>query len=268
MSIDHLAGLLSHTTLDDSCSAWVPPKPHKGLLTQQRRLRYLLVMDVEATCDEQLQVYPHEVIELPVILLDLEARKTLAYFHHYVRPTKQPKLSPFCTELTGITQETVDAADTFPEVLGKLTVWLEQQGMRDMFDPPLTECSITHPPQWYPHTSAGKDIRYQRHFRNWAFATDGLADIEKFLWLQTRHNGISLPAYFHGPYVDTRGLFANFMKTARCTLAEQARMSGVTMQGQAHSGLDDTRNIASICLALQERGCTFGMFGQVNASQG
>src|SRR5689334_525374 len=30
------------------------------------------------------------------------------YFHCYVRPQVHPKLTAFCTQLTGITQETVD----------------------------------------------------------------------------------------------------------------------------------------------------------------
>lgn len=66
--------------------------------------------------------YPNEIIEWPVILLqwrrkagDADAQgdddssdgwelvKTDEY-HSFVRPTWAPKLSPFCTDLTGITQ--------------------------------------------------------------------------------------------------------------------------------------------------------------------
>ena len=38
-------------------------------------------------------------------------------YRRYVRPTWKPQLSEFCTELTGITQETVDSAETFKQVL-------------------------------------------------------------------------------------------------------------------------------------------------------
>jgi len=65
-------------------------------------------------------------------------------FHTYVRPTWRPKLSEFCTSLTGIQQvgaqrlhypltlqSTVDAAPTFPEVLLMFEEWLDSWGLRD-----------------------------------------------------------------------------------------------------------------------------------------
>lgn len=41
-----------------------------------------------------------------------------------VRPTRYPELSEFCQSLTGITQEMVDQAPTFPEVVVALNEWL------------------------------------------------------------------------------------------------------------------------------------------------
>ncbi len=37
-------------------------------------------------------------------------------FHRFVRPVHRPRLSPFCTTLTGITQAMVDEADEFSKV--------------------------------------------------------------------------------------------------------------------------------------------------------
>ncbi|ORY76064.1 ribonuclease H-like domain-containing protein [Protomyces lactucae-debilis] len=251
--IDAMLDLLKATTLQDD-RRWTPPRPRAGLATQQRPLRYLLVMDVEATCDAGSELFAHEIIELPVMLLDLEQAKVLATFHRFVKPRKA--LTRFCTALTGISQQVVDAADSFDVVLSDLTAWLEQH-TQTLFDPPLHDLSFSKPSTWFPRTSVGNDHRLQRHFRNWAFATDGIADVEKFIWLQARHSKLPIPNYFYGPYVDTRGLFAAFMKQKRCTLAEQGQALEVTMEGQAHSGLDDTKNIARICLALYKRGCVF-----------
>ncbi|KAI5479590.1 Short-chain dehydrogenase/reductase family protein [Pseudohyphozyma bogoriensis] len=105
-----------------------------------------LVLDVEATC-EQIEgpwtklafAYPNEIVEWPVILLKWfrkhsvpESRdgdetcgesewelRIVDEFHTFVKPSWKPKLSLFCTELTGITQADVDSAPTYPEMLDK-----------------------------------------------------------------------------------------------------------------------------------------------------
>ena len=46
-------------------------------------------------------------------------------FQTFVRPLRQPRLSSFCRELTGIAQENVDAAPTFPEALRMFLEWSE-----------------------------------------------------------------------------------------------------------------------------------------------
>ncbi|GAA5979131.1 hypothetical protein JCM11641_008436 [Rhodosporidiobolus odoratus] len=97
-----------------------------------------LVFDVEATCEKiegahgRLAFsYPNEIIEFPVILLQWRRRappiasegregnwelvKT-DEFHSFVKPTWRPRLSDFCTELTGIEQKDVDTAPTFPQL--------------------------------------------------------------------------------------------------------------------------------------------------------
>lgn len=69
------------------------------------KLRYLLVLDFEATCGEggfpQDQM---EIIEFPTIMYDLQVKKEVGRFHEYVRPVIRPQLTEFCTGLTGITQ--------------------------------------------------------------------------------------------------------------------------------------------------------------------
>jgi inhibitor of KinA sporulation pathway (predicted exonuclease) len=37
---------------------------------------------------------------------------------------RNPQLTAFCTELTSISQQQVDAAQSFPEVMSKLTDWM------------------------------------------------------------------------------------------------------------------------------------------------
>lgn len=72
----------------------------------------------------------NEVVELPVVIVDTETCKVVGEFHTYVKPTSD-KLTPFCTELCGITEEMVygDSVPTFPEALDKLHKFLSDFGV-------------------------------------------------------------------------------------------------------------------------------------------
>lgn len=58
---------------------------------------------------------PFEIIQIGAIKLDSELN-TVAEFNRYVRPIIYPEISPFITELTGITTEQLEHESTFPEV--------------------------------------------------------------------------------------------------------------------------------------------------------
>lgn len=92
----------------------------------KRELEFICVLDFECTCQEDTSGYPHEVIEFPVVVLELATRKIVAEFHSFCKPTVNPILTPFCTKLTGITQAQVDDAPSFPSVIDNLSTWLEQ----------------------------------------------------------------------------------------------------------------------------------------------
>jgi hypothetical protein len=67
-------------------------------------LRYLLVLDFEATCGNNIKQESQEIIEFPTLLYNLQEDKVEATFHEYVRPIRHQTLTGFCTDLTGITQ--------------------------------------------------------------------------------------------------------------------------------------------------------------------
>lgn len=90
----------------------------------------ILVIDLEATCWETVNpagqpqsIESMEIIEFGCALATrqgdlLDSRSFL------VRPTRFPRLSDFCRNLTGITQEMVDQAPAFPEAVAALNDWL------------------------------------------------------------------------------------------------------------------------------------------------
>jgi 3'-5' exoribonuclease 1 len=83
-----------------------------------------VVMDLEASCWEAAWVrHRMETIEIGAVRLD-EALAPADEFGTFVRPVAFPRLSSFCRKLTSITQEQVDAADTFPKAFARFVTWL------------------------------------------------------------------------------------------------------------------------------------------------
>jgi inhibitor of KinA sporulation pathway (predicted exonuclease) len=87
--------------------------------------RRIIVIDVEATCWKKgVFSRKKETIEIGAVKLLLDrAETTWPEFQTFVRPRRLPRLSGFCRELTGITQENVDAAPAFPEALRLFLEW-------------------------------------------------------------------------------------------------------------------------------------------------
>lgn len=90
---------------------------------------YLFCIDFEATC---FDIPSHkrrkiqEIIEFPAVLINLKTGVIEAEFHRYVRPVEIPELSDYCKNLTGITQEMVDQAQTLQQVMEEFRGWIKQ----------------------------------------------------------------------------------------------------------------------------------------------
>lgn len=65
--------------------------------------------------DRKRSYYPFEIIQIGAIKLDMEFN-TADTFCRYVKPTIYSKISPFISELTGITTEQLLNEELFPEV--------------------------------------------------------------------------------------------------------------------------------------------------------
>lgn len=84
------------------------------------------VVDLEATCssDGSRPYEESETIEIGAVLVKVIAGGIFSEFQSFVRPTRNPRLTDFCSLLTGIGQEQVDQAMGFPEVFDRFCVWL------------------------------------------------------------------------------------------------------------------------------------------------
>ncbi|XP_034245299.1 3'-5' exoribonuclease 1-like [Thrips palmi] len=182
---------------------------------------YYLVLDFEATCNTvNAPDYPHEIIEFPAILVSSRSKAIVDTFQSYVRPEINPTLSDFCVELTGITQATVDAADTFPVVLKKFEEWMAQHGLRSQH-----KCIIV---------------------------TDGPWDMAQFFHGQCKVAGVEYPSWAKR-WLNIRKAFRNYYKKKmHYNLKGMLETLGMEFEGRPHCGLDDARNIARILLVLIE----------------
>ncbi|KAJ3024669.1 UNVERIFIED_CONTAM: 3'-5' exoribonuclease 1 [Siphonaria sp. JEL0065] len=187
---------------------------------------YYCVFDVEATCREDNAGWKHEIIEFPVVLIDAKTFSVVGEFRSFVRPVINPTLTEFCTQLTGITQEQVDIAPKFSQVLKDFESFLS---------------------------------RHQIKHSRFSFITDGPWDIRDFVRNQCAYANIRAPQYFNS-YIDLRRIFTRFYGRKdgkRANLTGMLSLLGMTFEGREHSGIDDTRNIARIVLRLMEEGVVF-----------
>ncbi|KAE8250764.1 hypothetical protein A4X13_0g4405 [Tilletia indica] len=93
--------------------------------------------------------YPNEIIEFPVILMQWRdvppeqggrpGQRTLEVvdeFHSWVRPAWRPRLSRFCKELTGVRQNVIDSAPSWPEVMQNFLEFLRKHNLLADNQPP------------------------------------------------------------------------------------------------------------------------------------
>ena len=185
------------------------------------RLDYYLVLDFEATCnDKKPAPMPQEIIEFPILKVNSRTLQTESVFHTYVRPTENPILTPFCTELTGITQSQVDGQPTLAEVLQRVHAWMGSNGL---LDSRTTSC----------------------------FVTCGDWDLKTMLPGQCKYLNIPVPNYYHR-WINIQKIFEDVRGQKAPKMPVMLEHFSLSLDGRHHSGIDDSRNIAKILAKLAE----------------
>ena len=113
--------------------------PTKEERAKEPKADFFAVLDFEATCEDGDRNWRNEVIEFPVVAMEVAESPTSASgvtlrpageFREFVRPTEVPALTAFCTSLTGITQADVGGARALPEVMDSFGRWLGRRPRR------------------------------------------------------------------------------------------------------------------------------------------
>lgn len=177
-------------------------------------------------------------IELPPDLTRPTADKirhdalAVAAFDSFVRPTLNPRLTPFSIDLTAITQDDVDRAPTIDQVIKDYTRWLYQLRLVD---------------------EVGKRIG------NWCFATWGDGDIMSTLLQDLNYKNLHLPPCFdRWINLKSDSIFTkHYHREPRGGLRRCVESVGAQWEGRAHNGLVDSINTAKIVRHMAQTGFRF-----------
>jgi 2'-phosphotransferase len=255
-----------------------PPSPSSSTppSSAPSSVDYYCIIDFEATCLQDVRITPQEIIEFPAIMINALTMKTVeeelgsghGVFHSYIRPIHHPRLSSFCTELTGIEQATVDAAPTFPLVYERFLHFLQPFTRSSSLSYPLTpssssssSASSSSSPSLPP--SAYSPVTYS----NIVFVSHGDFDFQTALRSQCHLSSVKTIVT---SWINIKTIFTNLERTeetkkTRTSSRKGGRRQGLGMAamlhtlnmpliGRHHSGIDDSRNIARIFLELVRRG--------------
>lgn len=144
------------------------------------------------------------------MIYDAKAGRDICEGQYYCKPQRTP-LTEFCTELTGISEETLATAGTLEDALVAFGDAMSQAGLSER-----RCCAVTHGP----------------------------CDLELTLPRNCSANGCSIPPVLRN-YVDLREAAQHFVHTKgikdqrASTLKEICEALGVDMIGDEHCGLDD-----------------------------
>lgn len=177
---------------------------------------HYLIIDLEATCKQERDPnFLNEIIEIGAVLVDGN-KQIISEFNQFVKPTENRILTQFCKELTTITQEQVDSAQTLTYVLSNLRAWLYNLKIESN-SPDLTFCS------W--------------------------GDYDKNqLIRECRRKNIHYP--FDEGHLNIKQMFARELKCKPCGVDRAIQMMGWKFEGTHHRGIDDARNITKLFVEI------------------
>jgi len=210
----------------------IPLNRNKNTFHQNQELSYLFILDFESTCwKDKSASFPPEIIEFPVVLLDLNSGEIVSEFQEYVMPTEHPRLTSFCTELTGITQETVDNGMPLKTCLLLFNKWIKKV---------LEDFKLSATPT--------------ENSKSFTCCTWSDWDLNLCLENECKRKQLKKPEELK-TWIDIRAVYKEFYQRKPQGLNGALRDLGVEFQGRQHSGIEDARNTSKLVWKLVQDGC-------------
>ena len=170
----------------------------------------VLVIDLEATCssDKTITGSNMEIIEVGACWVN-PGGEILDTFQTFIRPVVNRILTPFCRQLTTITQSQVDGAPTFDQVA------------------PLLQ-----------------EFAHKHHEQCSVWASWGNYDRSQFEYDSARHR-VENPVA-HLPHANLKKLFAKKRRIKQVGMMGALQIAGIEHTGEHHRALDDAINISKL----------------------
>uniref|UniRef100_A0A3B4AKN8 ERI1 exoribonuclease 2 n=1 Tax=Periophthalmus magnuspinnatus TaxID=409849 RepID=A0A3B4AKN8_9GOBI len=208
-------------------------------LVSNQVFAYIIVIDFESTCWKEKNNYGQEIIEFPAVLLNTSTGEVESEFHSYVQPQEHPVLSEFCTELTGITQNQVEAGVPLQICLSRFNRWLQRLQHQKGLVFSQRQHSIAQP------IEAPKLCTFLT-WSDW--------DLGVCLLYECKRKQINKPSVLNS-WIDLRSTYRLFYNRKPKGLNGALQDLGIQFEGREHSGLDDARNTAQLAARMMREGC-------------
>ncbi|MDR2560170.1 MAG: exonuclease domain-containing protein [Holophagales bacterium] len=166
-----------------------------------------VVFDLEATCWEEKNNIPSEIIEIGAVKLDGDGNE-IGTFQTFVRPVISPILSDFCTKLTSIQQDDVSDAPMFSEAMSAFESWIGD-------DADLVSWGL------YDKTQIMREVN------------------------RNGYKG-RISAVLEGRHLNLKQLFSEMRGAKPCGMEKALSVLNIPLEGIHHRGIDDAMNIAKI----------------------
>jgi len=173
------------------------------------KYKYFLIVDLEATCCDKQSIPRREMetIEIGAVMVESNELRIIDEFSIFIKPSKHPTLTEFCTELTSITQGDVDSAPKYPDAVKQFKSWLYQ-------------------------------------YESFLFCSWGDYDKNQFAQDCQYHN-IAYP--IGSQHINIKKLFSHSQNLKKkFGMAGALRKAGLKLDGTHHRGIDDAKNMARL----------------------
>lgn len=186
---------------------------------------YLLVLDFEANCTDK-NTKDHEICEFPAVLLNREG-VNIDEFRTFVKSVRIPKISEFIYNLTGITDEDIESGVEWIDALAMFDIWCRKNNIHSG-NTIVVSCGDWDLKTMYPRQLALTNTINIQSKR------------VKELFSVWRNIKVIFCVYI--------------CTTKKLGMDMMMERIGIPLIGRHHSGIDDCRNIGSICKHLIENG--------------
>jgi inhibitor of KinA sporulation pathway (predicted exonuclease) len=172
--------------------------------------KHYLIVDLEATCSDD-NSFPRsemEIIEIGACMVDSTTYEIVDEISIFVRPVRNPILTPFCKKLTSITQEQVDLGVIYETAINVFKSWLSK-------------------------------------YEDYVFCSWGAYD-KRQIKTDCEFHGVKYP-FDSEDHINLKQEFSNHFGIKKgFGMAKALDRLGMVFQGTPHRGIDDTKNTAYI----------------------